>query len=134
MSTERARDLRKRMTPPEKRMWNMLRQEPLEALHFRRQVPLGHYYADFASHEARLVIEIDGATHATDEAISCDATRTTFLQSQGYRVVRFTNVEIMNHLDGVFEVIMDAATPTRLGFADPPSPQGGGRTALPEHP
>jgi len=112
----------------------MLRQEPLQALHFRRQVPLGRYYADFASHEARLVIEIDGVTHATDEAIFYNASRTAFLQSQGYRVVRFTNVEIMNDLDGVFEVILDAATPTRLGFADPPSPQGGGRTALPDNP
>ena len=109
-------------------MWNMLRLEPLRPMHFRRQVPLGPYYADFASHLAKLVIEIDGITHTADGAIAYDQARTAFINTQGYRVIRFTNIEVMNYLEGVFEVVAAAismSSPTRLGFADPPSPQRG---------
>jgi very-short-patch-repair endonuclease len=96
------------MSPPEARLWNMLRMEPLEAFHFRRQVPLGPYYVDFASHRARLVIEVDGSQHTTDRAIAYDARRDAFMQGQGYRMLRFTTMDVLNHLDGVYLAIAGA--------------------------
>jgi len=89
------------MSPPEARLWNLLRSEPLIRFHFRRQVPIGPYYADFASHRARLVIEVDGATHGTDAAVAYDQRRTAFIETQGYRVIRFATSEILGRLDEV---------------------------------
>lgn len=74
--------------PPEARLWNALRVEPLKPLHFRRQVPFGLYYADFASHTAKLIIEVDGAQHFDNDALAYNAQRTAYLQSRGYRVMR----------------------------------------------
>ncbi|MHB1101263.1 MAG: endonuclease domain-containing protein [Devosia sp.] len=127
MSIERARSLRKRMSPPEARMWNVLRREPFADYHFRRQVPLGRYYADFASHRAKLVIEIDGGSHFSGGALQYDAARDAFLAAAGYAVLRLTTADVMNNLDGAAEAILAHLTPTRLGCAEPPSPQGGGR-------
>ncbi len=124
MSITRARSMRRRMSPPEARLWNALRMEPLRALHFRRQVPLGPYYADFASHTARLIIEVDGSAHTTDDAIAYDARRTAFLAAEGYRVLRFTTLDVLHHLDAVFATLLAAAPPT--GSAGPPSRQAGG--------
>jgi very-short-patch-repair endonuclease len=96
------------MSPPEARLWNMLRMEPLDAVHFRRQVPIGPYYADFASHRARLVIEVDGSFHTTDHAIAHDTRRDVFIEGQGYRVLRFTTTDVLYHLDGVYLAIASA--------------------------
>ena len=68
MSIDLARKLRKAMPPAEARMWNLLRGEPFRWWHFRRQVPVAAYFADFASHAAKLVVEIDGDTHGTAAA------------------------------------------------------------------
>jgi very-short-patch-repair endonuclease len=109
--TSRARSLRRRMSPPEARMWNLLRGEPFDALHFRRQVPIGPYFADFAAHGCRLVIEIDSAQHFTDAAIAYDSKRTAFLEAAGYRVLRFNTVDVLNHLGGVAELVLAACPP-----------------------
>ena len=93
MSIERARALRKRQTESEKRIWRGLRLLRHEGVHFRRQAQIGKYYADFACHRAKLVIELDGAHHAEPDQAKYDKERTSFLQSVGYRVVRFWNVE-----------------------------------------
>lgn len=129
MSTDRARSLRKQMPPAEARLWNALRQLKPLGHHFRRQVPLGGYYADFASHAARLVIEVDGDTHGTDAARRYDAARTTFLRAEGYTVLRVTNDDVLHNIDGVIATVLrqlaepaPPATPTL-----DPSPQGGGR-------
>ena len=98
----RARQMRREMTPAERALWNALRKTFPEA-HFRHQVPLGAYYADFASHGARLVIEVDGGQHG--EAIDYDAERTRFLNGEGYRVLRFWNNEVLRELDGVLTAI-----------------------------
>ncbi len=99
MSTERARQLRRNATAPERAMWRLL--YPLRHDHnFRRQVPLGSYYADFACHALKLVIEIDGDTHGADDARFYDAARTRFIEAEGYRVIRFTN-----DAEGVFDSI-----------------------------
>jgi len=111
MSAERARSLRKRMSPPEARMWNVLRREPFYLYHFRRQVQLGRYYADFASHPAKLVIEIDGGAHFTREALRYDAARDQFIAAEGYAVLCFTTSEVLSHLDAVAAALLDRLAP-----------------------
>ncbi|KEY99906.1 hypothetical protein AI27_00345, partial [Sphingomonas sp. BHC-A] len=91
----RARELRRNATDAEKRLWTLLR-EKLPSARFRRQVPIGPYFADFASHAARLIIELDGGQH--DKA--ADAPRTAFLQQEGYRVIRFWNHDVMQNPEG----------------------------------
>ena len=108
MSIAQARRLRRRMSPAEARLWNALRTEQLKAGHFRRQVPLGPYYADFASHRARLVIEVDGGSHFADAAQAHDARRDAFLQAEGYRVLRVTTADVLNRLEGVYAAILAA--------------------------
>ena len=89
-------------------MWNVLRWEQFKPFHFRRQVRLGPYYADFASHRTRLVVEVDGSAHTTDEAIAYDARRDAFIRSQGYRVLRFTTLQALGQIDGVVVTILAA--------------------------
>src|SRR5436190_4896001 len=102
----RARTLRREMTEAERVLWNGLR-ECFRPVYFRHQVPFGPYYADFASHGARLAIEVDGGQHC--EALDYDAARTKFLEGEGYRVLRFWNNEVLENLDGVLTVIAAAA-------------------------
>jgi very-short-patch-repair endonuclease len=101
----RARSLRKRMTKPERILWRALR-ETLPSCHWRKQVPLGPYFADFASHSAKLIIELDGGQHATAE--DYDAARTRFLENQGYRVLRFWNNDVLANTHGVLEDVAEA--------------------------
>ena len=122
----RARSMRRRLSPPEARMWTLLRTGPFAALHFRRQVPIGPYYADFAAHGARLVIEVDGAQHFTDAAIAHDAKRTAFLEAAGYRVLRFNTVDVLNHLGGVAELVLAALPPPTADAVPPPLKGEGG--------
>jgi len=122
MNIERARDLRRRMTPAEARMWNLLRDEPYKTARFRRQVPLGDYFADFASHSAKLVIEVDGDTHGTERAARYDAVRDDFLVSEGYQVVRFTNEDVLRNLTGVNERLV-ALLEDKIGVQKNPHSQ-----------
>ncbi len=112
MADERARNLRKNPTEAEKRLWRYLRSLKGEGFHFRRQVPLGRYIVDLCCHSAKLVIEADGGQHADEQAY--DAERTAWLQSQGYRVLRFWNNEIFENIDGVTQTVLAAlkSTPT----------------------
>jgi very-short-patch-repair endonuclease len=100
-----ARSLRRNATSAERRLWQGLRREQVAGFRFRRQVILGGFVADFACFEARMVIEVDGATHATDEEIARDAARSAVLAAQGYDVLRFTNDDIFHNLDGVLDMI-----------------------------
>ncbi|WP_249258616.1 MULTISPECIES: endonuclease domain-containing protein [Sphingobium] len=102
----RARELRRNATDAEKRLWAQLR-DGLPAAKFRRQVPIGPYFADFASHAGRLIVEIDGGQH--EEAT--DAARTAFLQGEGYQVIRFWNHDVMQNVEGVLAAIAAAFTP-----------------------
>ena len=124
MSVERARQLRKTMPAPEARLWNALRLLRPLGHHFRRQVPLGRYYADFCCHKSRLIIEIDGDTHFVDAGMAHDAVRDGFIRGQGYRVLRVNNDDEMAKLDGVMTVIVSALNPPPTLS---PSPQGGGK-------
>ena len=115
----RARRLRRAMTDAERALWRILR-EGFPDLHFRRQVPVRHFIADFACHAAKLIIEVDGGQHS-DEV---DAVRTRILEAEGYRVIRFWNHEVIGNPDGVWTAI-DAAL--LEGHPHPTLPhQGGG--------
>ena len=87
-------------------MWNALRQLKPLGLHFRRQVPLGRYYADFACHHPKLVLEIDGWTHDSPEY---DAARDEFMREEGYRVLRVSNEDVLTNVDGVIRTVLAAA-------------------------
>lgn len=97
-SVDRARILRRNATDAEKQLWSGLRAK-LSATKWRRQVPHGPYVADFLCFSARLIVEVDGATHA--DSIEQDAARTRYFEAQGYRVLRFWNHDVMDNLDGV---------------------------------
>ena len=93
----------------------------VQGARFRRQAPMGIYVADFVCHESRLIVELDGGQHAGRS--EHDAARTAWLESEGYRVVRFWNNDVFENLDGVLQVIGAA-----LHAASPhpgPPPQGG---------
>ncbi len=97
---DRRRELRREMTPTEKRLWARLRNNQL-GWKFRRQHSIGPFIADFYCREAQLVIEIDGDTHFTPEAQAYDAERDAYMRSLGLEVLRFTTVEIHQQLDAV---------------------------------
>jgi len=101
----RARELRKSMTPAEKRLWLYLRQLPCRVL---RQHPIGRYIVDFYVPQHRLVIEVDGDTHSEAAQQRYDAERTRRLEALGLRVLRFTNAEVLGNIDGVWEVLCRA--------------------------
>jgi very-short-patch-repair endonuclease len=91
-------------------MWRIVKNGALASLNWRKQAPFGPYILDFVSHPARLVVEADGGQHNQPEQSAHDRERTIFLESQGYRVLRFWNNEILTNADGVFRVIIDAAS------------------------
>lgn len=101
--TERARGMRTNAPEPEQRVWLALRAKRFEGAKFRRQKVIGPYIVDFAARDPMLVIEIDGDTHG--ERAAQDAQRTAYLEAQGYRVVRFTNLDVMTNMDGVLETL-----------------------------
>lgn len=109
----RARSMRVEPTQAERKLWwNLRHRLAISGTHFRRQVRIGYYIVDFASHGLKLVIELDDGQHA--ERSMLDAKRTKFLESEGYRVLRFWNNDVMKNVDGVLEVIQSSilATPT----------------------
>jgi len=106
LTVNNARALRKRMTDAEMLLWRHLRSRNMNGLKFRRQHCIGHYIADFACVEKKLIIEVDGGQHAED--FDQDAVRTKFLNSKGWTVVRFWNNEVLQATEAVFEAIYNA--------------------------
>lgn len=131
-----ARNLRRNTTNAEQKLWHELRLLKKEGRHFRRQVPIAGFVADFACFRTRLVIELDGGQHNTPDGLVRDRERTRQLEARGFRVLRFWNVDVFQKLEGVVDMIRHAARlPTtytyETGEAVPtptpnPSPQGGG--------
>lgn len=97
--------LRRNMPEPEKRLWRCLRAKQL-GVKFRRQHSIGRYVVDFYCPEKKLVIEVDGDSHFTPEAIAYDKERTRYIQSVGIDVLRVTNAQVMQELDAVLNQIM----------------------------
>jgi very-short-patch-repair endonuclease len=130
--TARARILRNNATGPECQLRRLLRELRPLGVHFRRQVPFGPYVLDFACHHARLVVEIDGDTHGSDEAIARDELRDDFLKRAGYDVIRLGNEEVLKNLDGVGILLHEVLStkpllPPRLPPTPTPPLQGEGR-------
>ena len=103
MVSETARRLRENPTEAEKRLWDALRHRQIDSHRFRRQHPLGAYVVDFVCLAEKLVVEVDGGQHAVDQ--ERDEARTIWLQSRGYRVLRFWNNEVLENTEGVAEAI-----------------------------
>jgi very-short-patch-repair endonuclease len=106
VANENARALRKRLTPQEVKLWVKLRELKPLGFHFRRQAPIGPYIVDFVSFRSQLVIEADGGQHGTHEGTQSDRVRDAFLQSHGFRILRFWNSDIDANLAGVMESIL----------------------------
>jgi very-short-patch-repair endonuclease len=119
-----AKAMRQDMTGPERKLWKALRRRvPVEGTHFRRQVSLGPYIADFCPYGAKVVIEVDGDQHGTVETGKQNAIRPAFMEAQGYRVLRFSSRDVMLHIDIVLDTIASALSPAPTPN---PSPRGGG--------
>ena len=101
-----AKTLRKRLTSAEALLWSELRGYRKSGAHFRRQVPIGRYVADFACHRNKLIVEIDGVSHTYDATIARDAERDCFLNARGYRVLRFTNEDVLRSCGEVIDHIL----------------------------
>ncbi len=109
---KRSRDLRRDMTDAERRPWYALRGRRFEGVKFTRQYAIGPYVVDFVCRGAHLIVEIDGDQHGRDDVIAADNARTTFLEQQGYRVIRFWNTDVLQNLDGVLQVLGEALKET----------------------
>jgi very-short-patch-repair endonuclease len=103
-----ARELRKNSTDAERILWSELRDHRLNGIGFRRQVPIKNYIADFACHAAKLVVELDGAQHVSDQAEQADAARSAVIEARGFRILRFGNHDVMTNRAGVLETIAAA--------------------------
>jgi adenine-specific DNA-methyltransferase len=103
-----ARKLRREQTDAERKSWFALRGRRFSNFKFRRRQPIGPYIADFSCFEAKLVIELDGGQHGSDEELAYDGTRTKRLERDGFRVLRFPNHEINSNFDGVLDRIAHA--------------------------
>ena len=102
----RAAELRHDLTPAEAKLWSRLRAHQVNGVGFRRQHAIGKYIADFCAPSKKLIIELDGSQHLAQQEY--DAERTAFLESKGYRVLRFWNGEVMREIESVLRVVSDA--------------------------
>ena len=118
----RGRELRKKSTFPERRLWNAIRAGRLCGIKFRRQHAIGAFFADFYCHEHRLGIELDGASH-NDQGLY-DLRREEYFRAQNLRVVRFSNDDVLHDLESVLRAILTACGGDPFtGSADPhPNP------------
>ena len=112
-----ARGLRRAETSAESKLWKALRNRQLDGWKFKRQVPFGRYILDFFCFDARLVVEIDGATHADARDKARDEDRSAVLGENGVNVMRVSNADVMDNIDGVLEMIY-----LKLGQQPAPSP------------
>ena len=97
------------MTGAELKLWNVVRAHRLIGLGFRRQMPIAGYIVDFACPEHKIVVELDGSQHGKDDEIAYDTERTKFLESRGYKVLRFWNSDVTANLDSLVEFIFAEA-------------------------
>ncbi len=117
-----AKVLRRTMTDAEQKLWIQLRAGRFAGFKFKRQAPIGHYVVDFVAPLAKLIVEVDGSQHAEDA--ERDAQRTAFLESLGYRVLRYWNNDVLRETESVLTAIylvLDGAAP----LSPNPSPVNG---------
>jgi very-short-patch-repair endonuclease len=129
MKHQFAKTLRRTQTDAERKLWFVLRGRQFAGFKFRRQQPIGPYIVDFVCFEARLVIELDGNQHGSDQGAAYDQTRTRFLEKEGFRVIRIPNHEIHRGFDTVRDAIAHhLQSPLTRRVPDgtrPPSPTRG---------
>jgi very-short-patch-repair endonuclease len=101
-----ARSLRHNPTDAEAKLWTHLRAHRLRDAHFRRQYPIGNFIVDFCSPRLKLVIELDASHHLDQEFL--DTSRTLYLESKGFYILRFWNSDVMNHIDLVLIAIQQS--------------------------
>ena len=106
MSVERARQFKKAMTPPERRLWNVLKARP-SGFKFRKQHEHGPYYLDFFCFEAALAVEVDGAAHEFGANPQRDARRNEWLDQRGIRTVRVRAIDVKDNLEGIVALIVE---------------------------
>ncbi|HVI32831.1 endonuclease domain-containing protein [Phenylobacterium sp.] len=105
-ATARARGMRRRMNGAEQRLWGELRKLDVN---FRRQAPIGRYFADFPAHGRKLVIEVDGGVHERIADVAArDAERQRWLEGEGYRVLRFSDRQVYDDVHTVIDAIREA--------------------------
>jgi very-short-patch-repair endonuclease len=102
-----AQELRQRQTDAEKKLWMHLRSRQLSGVKFRRQHPIGRYIVDFACLEAHLLVEIDGGQHNNEPMIERDLQRQKWPESEGFRIIRFWNNDILENIEGVVFKILE---------------------------
>jgi very-short-patch-repair endonuclease len=115
----RAKELRREMTPAEQALWERLRGNQLDGLHFRRQQPIEGFIVDFYCHAAAVVVEVDGQVH--DEQEGYDTERDQILTARGFQVVRFRNEQVMSEMESVLREIGGTCR-ARMGSAGPNPP------------
>ena len=103
-----ARNLRRKQTDAERKMWRVLRGRQFENSKFRRQEPIGQYIVDFVRLERQLIIEIDGGQHNQQPEIKKDEIRTKWLEKKGFKVIRFWNNDVLLNIEGVAIRILEA--------------------------
>ena len=101
------RKLRQSSTKEERVLWQLLRNRQFKNLKFKRQFPIGNYIVDFVCEEIKLIIELDGGQHNEPENIEADKVRTEFLESKGFKVIRFWNKDINLNIAGVYEFLLN---------------------------
>jgi very-short-patch-repair endonuclease len=116
---EKAHELRKKMTLPEKIIWDELKNRRIFKVKFRRQHPIDIFIADFYCHEIKLAIEIDGEVHLDEDVKEYDEGRTHDIEKLGVTILRFTNNEVINHRLKVITEIKNAVAELILKKADP---------------
>ncbi|MDR1360773.1 MAG: DUF559 domain-containing protein [Rickettsiales bacterium] len=102
----RAKELRANMPPMERKFWRKINYDKL-GVKFRRQQRIGPYFVDFICFELKLIIELDGFQHFTDEAIKYDNERTDFITAQGYKLIRIPNALVNHHIDGLMNCLRE---------------------------
>jgi very-short-patch-repair endonuclease len=121
LKTKLARYLRNNLSDPERKLWAHLRGRRMAGIRFRRQQPIGPYVVDFYCSKAKLVIELDGGQHTSDEAIEHDSRRTQWLEARGYRVLRFSTAELSENRNRVLDTIWHAVQVSALPHPEPPA-------------
>jgi len=101
----RARSLRISQTSAEARLWQALRNRRLARWKFRRQHPIDRFIVDFVSLDGKLVVEVDGVTHSSRAEVRRDKARSNILGACGFFVVRVSNTDVYENLEGVLELI-----------------------------
>ena len=131
MSVTEARQLRKRMSPTEIRLWRVLQLRP-EGLRFRKQHPFGPFVFDFFCKSAAVAIEVDGMTHDFERTAQADLRRDKWVEERGIETIRIPSCEVRNNLEGVVMHIVDrclARTPPPHSVRSP-SPANAGEVGL----